>query len=459
MTVGLVLLVTLIAFEALAVNTALPAASKELGGLGLYGWVFSAFMLSTVASIAVSGRAIDERGLYPVLAVGSALFCVGLGIGATAPSMLVLVGGRIVQGLGAGAISSVANVSIGRAYPPQLRAAMLAVMSSSWVVPGLVGPAVSALITTSVGWRWVFAGLIPVVIVATVLTLPALVPFGPATTPDSAAAPNHRTADPLLVAVGFAFVIGGLSNAHSLWPLALVALGFAVAGPALRRLSPTGTFGLRRGAPASIALNGVISCAFFATDAFMPLAVTSVRHRAVGFAGLALTTGALSWTAGAWVTARVNRRIGVATRVRVGFLLVVAGIAMVLIGLRADVPIVIFPAAWLVAGLGMGLGYQGLALVVLGGGDGADDDGGPPAATVAARQMFDTLGGAMGPGIAGACVAIAVASRHGTKSGLIAAFLTMIAVALLGVVAGGRAQESPGPDAASRSGSPQARST
>src|SRR5687768_10829010 len=179
MTVGLVLLVTLIAFEALAVNTALPAAAKELGSVALYGWVFAAFMLAMVASIAISGRAIDERGLYPVLLVGTPLFCAGLVVCALAPSMPVLVAGRVVQGLGAGAISSVANTAIGRAYPPRLRAAMLAVMSTSWVVPGLVGPGLSALVTDLFGWRWVFAGLLPLVAVAAFLTLPALRPFGP----------------------------------------------------------------------------------------------------------------------------------------------------------------------------------------------------------------------------------------------------------------------------------------
>jgi MFS family permease len=144
-TVGLVLLVTLVAFEALAVNTALPAAAKELGGVGLYGWVFAAFMLAMVASIAVSGRAIDERGMHAVLSLGAPLFCIGLVICATAPSMPILVGGRIVQGLGAGAVSSVANIAIGRAYPPRLRAAKLAVMSSSWVIPLLVGQGAAAL--------------------------------------------------------------------------------------------------------------------------------------------------------------------------------------------------------------------------------------------------------------------------------------------------------------------------
>ncbi len=441
MTLGLVLLVTLVAFEALAVNTALPAAADELGGLGLYGWVFAAFMLSTVASIAVSGRAIDERGLHSVLAVGAPLFCVGLFIGATAPSMLVLVGGRIVQGLGAGAISSVANVAIGRAYPPRLRAAMLAVMSSSWVVPALVGPALSALITSSLGWRWVFAGLIPVVASAALMTLPAVRRFGP-TEESRAHARTRRTSDALLVAVGFAFVIGGLSNAHDIWPLVFLGVGGVLAGPALVRLTPAGTFRLTAGPPAAIALNAVINFAFFSVDAFLPLAVTEVRHRGVGFAGLSLTAGALTWTAGAWFTARMQR-VPVTLRVRAGFLCVGLGITLALIGLQPRVPIAIFPLAWVFAGLGMGLGYQGLALVVIGGADVADDDNDDTAPTgfiVAARQIFDTLGTATGTGAAGAIVAVAAASAHPTKEALTITFILMIGVTLFGAAVSGRVQ-------------------
>jgi MFS family permease len=443
MTVGLVLLVTLVAFEALAVNTALPAAAKELGSLGLYGWVFSAFMLSTVASIAISGRAIDERGLHPVLMIGAPLFCIGLAIGATAPSMIVLVGGRVVQGLGAGAISSVANVSIGRAYPPRLRAAMLAVMSSSWVVPGLVGPGVSAAITSAFGWRWVFAALIPIVGGAALLTLPALRPFGPMHAGRDAA--RRRTSDAVLVAAGFAFVIGGLSNANAVWPLTLVVVGLAVAGPRLVRLSPPGTLRLHEGAPAAIALNAVINFSFFATDAFVPLAVTTVRHRSVGFAGLSLTLGALSWTAGAWVTARINSRVSVGTRVRIGFVLVGVAIALVLVGMQPSVPILIFPAAWLLAGLGMGLGYQSLALAVLNDGATDDDHAGPEATTVAARQIFDTLGNAVGTGAAGACVAVATVGHYGTKAGLTVSFLAMIAVAAFGASVSGRVERRSAP--------------
>jgi MFS family permease len=262
----------------------------------------------------------------------------------------------------------------------------------------------------------------------------------PPTDASRAHAVTRRTTDPMLVAIGLGLVVGGLTNARDAWPLILSALGVAVAGPALVRLSPVGTLRLRGGAPAAIALNLVINFAFFATDAFVPLAVTDVRHRAVGFAGLALTTGALSWTVGAWVTARLNERVSAAVRVRFGFVCVGVGVALVLVGLEPGVPILIFPAAWVVAGLGMGLGYQGLALTVLNDGATDDDNSGPAGTIVAARQVFDVVGTALGTGIAGACVAIASAGGHSTKSGLTVTFGVMIAVALFGAAVSGRVQ-------------------
>ena len=92
------------------------------------------------------------------------VFVLGLTIGGLAPSMLVLVLARGLQGLGAGAIPAVAYAAIGRSYPEALRPRVFAVLSTAWVVPGLIGPAVSALVAASVGWRWVFLGLLPLVV-------------------------------------------------------------------------------------------------------------------------------------------------------------------------------------------------------------------------------------------------------------------------------------------------------
>src|SRR5215204_3880106 len=108
LTAGLVLTITLVAFEALAVATVMPVVADDLGGLGLYGWVFSGFFLGSLLGIVLAGQLADRRGTRLPLALGLTLFTVGLLVGGTAPSMLVLVGGRVLQGMGAGVVPAVA---------------------------------------------------------------------------------------------------------------------------------------------------------------------------------------------------------------------------------------------------------------------------------------------------------------------------------------------------------------
>jgi len=192
LTIGLVLAVTLVAFEALAIATVLPVVSRDLGDLRLYGWVFSAFMLSSLIGIVVAGTLADRVPLGRPMLAGLGLFAAGLVIGGTAPSMEVLVAGRAVQGLGAGVVPAVAYVAISRGYPDGCRPRMFAVLSTAWVIPGLIGPAIAALVAAAVGWRWVFLGLLPLVAVAGLLSVVALraVPR-----PDRAARPVEQPAE------------------------------------------------------------------------------------------------------------------------------------------------------------------------------------------------------------------------------------------------------------------------
>ena len=162
LTVGLVLAVTFVAFEALAVATVLPLVGRHLGDLRLYGWVFTAFLLASLIGIVVAGTLADRVPLGQPMLAGLALFAVGLVIGGTAPDMAVLVAGRAVQGLGAGVVPAVAYVAISRCYPEGARPRMFAVLSTAWVVPGLAGPGIAALVAAAVGWRWVFLGLIQI---------------------------------------------------------------------------------------------------------------------------------------------------------------------------------------------------------------------------------------------------------------------------------------------------------
>ena len=189
LTVGLVLAVTFVAFEALAVATVLPVVGRHLGDLRLYGWVFSAFLLASLIGIVLAGTLADRVPLGRPMLAGLALFSVGLIIGGTAPDMPVLVAGRAVQGLGAGVVPAVAYVAISRCYPDKCRPRMFAVLSTAWVVPGLIGPAVAALVAAAVGWRWVFLGLLPLVIAAGVLVVLALRDVPPPARPGTARVP------------------------------------------------------------------------------------------------------------------------------------------------------------------------------------------------------------------------------------------------------------------------------
>jgi MFS family permease len=184
LTAGLAATITFVAAEALAVVTVLH-------GLGLYGFVFSAFLLGTMVGIVAAGRAADRRGPAIPYVCGIVVFGAGLTVAGLAPSMPVLIAGRTLQGLGAGAVPAVAYVAIGRSLPDGLRAKMMAVLSTAWVAPGLAGPALSAEIARLFGWRWVFLGLLPFIALTGPLALPALIRLGRAPEP---AAGGHRLA-------------------------------------------------------------------------------------------------------------------------------------------------------------------------------------------------------------------------------------------------------------------------
>jgi MFS family permease len=407
LTIGLVLSITFVASEALAVVTVMPVAARELGGLRLYGWVFSGFMLGSVIGIVLAGREADRRGPAVPFVAGLVLFGAGLAIAGLAPAMGVLVAGRVLQGMGAGAVPSVAYATIGRSLPGPLRARMMAVLSTAWVLPGLAGPVLAAVVAHAFGWRWVFLGLLPVVAVAGSIAVPALIRLGP---PGTAAPQGHRLIDALRTAAGATLLLAGLTLAAGSGQVpagcALVLAGALVGLPALRRLLPPGTLTARPGLPATILTRGLLTFTFFGADAYVTLAITAIRHRSPAYAGLAVTGATLSWTAGAWVQARLNDKWEGRRLVRAGLVIVLAGIAGMMLALRPAVPVWTAVAAWTVAGLGMGLAYAPISLMML-----RKAPPGQEGRTSASLNLADVLGSAIGIGVGGAAVAAGAGSH------------------------------------------------
>jgi MFS family permease len=430
LTTGLVLTITFVGFESLAVATVLPDVRRDLGGVALYGWVFSAFMLGSLIGIVVAGSRADAVGPAWPFVVALTLFCIGLTAGGLAPTMLVLVVARFVQGLGGGAIAPIAYLAIGRAYPVTVQPRVFAILSSAWVLPGLIGPAVAGAIGDHASWRFVFLGLLPLVVPAGLVTLRPLTRIPPHH--DESRRPA-RLSDAIAVAAGAGLVLAGASI-HVIYATVPIALaGGALAIPAFVRLVPRGTLRMAPGLPAAVALRGLLMFAFFGTEAYVPLALTEVRHTSSTVAGIALTMATLSWTAGAWVQERTIARWGPRTLGRAGFACLVLGIVGSALSLSSSVPIPVFAGVWGVAGLGVGLMYSPITLTVL-----ASAPRGQEGAASASLELAGVLGVALGTGIGGALIALAASLKWTEARGVLAVYLTTVAVALAALVATGR---------------------
>ena len=434
LTAGLVLTITLAAFSALAVETILPIISDDLGGVLLYGWVFSAFFLGSLASVIVAGGVADERGTLLPYVIGLTLFVLGLAIAGAAPAMSVLVAGRLVQGIGSGAIIAATYASIARAYTEIERPRMFAIMSTAWVLPAIVGPAAAAFIATSFGWRVVFVCLLPFALLAAALAVPALRTLG---APVSAGR-RARRLDAVLVAIGGGLLLAGLSNATPVLAIALLVAAIAIGIPALRRVTPAGTLTGRTGLGAAVLVRGLLTFAFFGTEAFLPLMLREARGLSPTLAGIVLTTGGVAWTTGSWVHERLAPRLTSRTIISTSFALVALGASGVLaVLLVPSVPVEVAYFAWATSGGGIGFGYAAISVLVLRLAP-ADRAG----STSAAMQVLDNLGTALGTGAGGVTVAIAVSRGLSVETGIAAAFGVAIVGGLIGLAVSRRLDAS-----------------
>jgi MFS family permease len=438
LTLGLVLTITLVAFEALAVSTIMPTVARELGGLELYGWVFSAFFLGSLIGIVVVGGVIDRRGLAWPFSAGLGLFGIGLLVGGLAPSMPVLVAARFVQGLGAGTIPPIAYVAIGRSLPEALRARMFATMSTAWVLPGVLGPAIAAGVGQSLGWRAVFLGLLPLIALAGGMTLRPLravvaAPGNLDAEAQAGAADRSRLPLALLVSLGAGLVTVGLTSGEALPTAALTLGGLIVGIAALRRLTPPGTLVARPVLPAAVLLRGVLTFMFFGVDAFVALVLVSWRGRSLTESGVALTATTIVWTAGSWVQARNVGRWPTYRFVQAGFALALLGLAGFMVVLRQDVTWLVGIPTFALAGFGMGLAYAPLALIVL-----REASPGTQGSASSALSLTDSVGTALGTGVTGAFVAASVRAGGQPVPGLALAFAVSLFVGAGGLLLTGR---------------------
>lgn len=319
LTIGTMLAVSVVAFEALALTTVAPTIARDLGGVGLYAWIFSAFLLAQIVGAVAAGQRVDRTGVAKPFLIALGLLGGGLLVGALSPNMVLLIFGRAMQGLGGGALVTCVYALINTSYPDSLRPRMLAAFSSAFVLPALIGPAIAGFIAEQFTWRAVFYAFPPFLLAVGFLTAPAFGQVVDRSDRSDEEQSRNRLPDAILLAASTGCLLAGLkisteetlslvgTELHPAFvglPLALVGLLIGV--PALRKVLPVGTLNARAGLPATVAAKGALAAGYFYTEVYLILALTEISDYRATTAGLVVSAGAISWTTATWIQSRLD---------------------------------------------------------------------------------------------------------------------------------------------------------
>lgn len=360
LTIGAVGLCSMIAFEAIGIAAGMPAIAAALDGIALYALAFAGTLAGSIVAMVWSGTDCDRQGPYRSMAWGMGLFAVGLLIAGLAHSMTQLVVGRVIQGLGSGAVVVALYVATARTLPTALHPRLFALFSSSWVVPAIVGPAISGWIVEHLGWRWLFLGILGLLLPTAALILPPLQVRAKAA---SASKPAPRLHWPMLAAVSS--VTLAISSYAGNWAVLVVLFSLAAMLWSALRLLPIGTLRFARGLPTIIALRGLNSGAFFLCEAFIPLWLHQQRGWSITAAGMALTGGAVSWSIGSYMQSRIASETRRHAWLRVGCAMLCIGIVVCAAAVLGLLPEWTMLVGWSMAGFGVGLSLPMLGVLML----------------------------------------------------------------------------------------------
>lgn len=378
------------ALDQTVVGTALPTVVGDLHGVERYGWVFSAYLLATTASIPLYGRIADITGRKLVYVLAFGLFLLGSTLGGLAQTMDQLILFRAVQGMGAGGLLPVGATILGDIFDARQRGRMQGLFAAVWATAALAGPAIGGVITQTLSWRWTFYVNVPICVIAIVALMVGF---------HERIERHDRQVDWLgagaLVASTLALLIG-LGGTPWILPAAALAAATFVAIER-RATDPLIDFSLFR-IPVvviGIALNLVIGVVLFDLIAYLPPFIQGVQGGTPFEAGAVVATVNIGWQVASIFIGLVLIRLGLRRAVLIGTATMFAGTAT-LIALGAGAPRIQAAAAASLVGLGIGL-FATPALIAAQ----AEVEWGQRGAVTSLLQFNRSLGSAVGVAVLG----------------------------------------------------------
>ena len=311
-TIGIMFGLFMASMELTVVATAMPTIVGQLGGMAIYSWVFTAYMLASTTTVPLYGKLADLYGRRPVYMAAMALFLLGSLFSGWAQTMPQLVAARAMQGIGSGGLLPLAFTMIGDMFTAEERAKMQGLFSGVWGISSVVGPLLGGFLVDQLSWRWVFlVNLIPGVIAA------AFVWWGWQDEPHSAseskvsidyAGAGLLTVSVVVLLLGL-FDLGGPTG----WLLlALAGLLFVTLAWVERRaVDPILPLALFKDRLFAVACSHALlsGWALFGSIAFVPLFVQLVLGTSATAAGATLTPMILGWVTASIIGGRLVLRL------------------------------------------------------------------------------------------------------------------------------------------------------
>lgn len=364
LSIGMFAVIFLAAFETMAVTTIMPLVARDLDGAALFALAFAVPFAAGIIGMVLAGNWTDRSGPLPSLVTSAVLFVAGLLIAGIAPNMTVLISGRFVHGLAGAAVTVPLYVIVARVYPDALRARVFAGFAAAWVIPSIVGPAVAGVVAQAVGWRWVFLGVIALLLPAVAMMLPPILRVRDLVRGDTSAPWSIGRAGWSVLTAAAALALSLADQLPEPWRWVVAAGALALVVVAARPLLPAGTIGATPGLPATVLLKLIVAGAFYGSEIYLPYLLIERYGFAPSLAGLALTGAGVSWAVASWLRGRLVR-VTDARSVELGAGLLAVSVVMVLLVAAFTLSPVIAFVAWTLAGAAMGFMYPSFSVVVL----------------------------------------------------------------------------------------------
>jgi EmrB/QacA subfamily drug resistance transporter len=390
------------ALDALVVGAAMPTIVADLGGLHLYGWVFSSYLLTRAISLPIFGKLCDLYSSKRLYLIAIIIFVLSSLFAGAAHSMTQLIIARALQGIGAGGTFALAYIVVADIAAPEKRGKMMGLISFVWGVASILGPALGGLIVSYLSWHWIFYLNLPLGCAALLAILLFLKDARPKKSHPSLDFLGAATLSIGVLALLTAFLLGGRTYPWISWEIAfllLAALAGTIAFVFIEKSAPEPILALDffRNRQFSFANGSAFfsSAAIFSLSAYSPLFIQGVLGRSPAQLGMAMVPLSLGWSAGALLCGQLINREREKGHALFGSVLLIASAALT-VTFSSDTSLLMFSSALAAAGVGMGFVSVSTLLIVQNSLDVAN-----LGVATSAQQFARTLGGTIGIGISG----------------------------------------------------------